>query len=178
MSTGASREAPVDNECFSRRQQEILICRPSGGGLDNLGTWAWAPGYLGWNFPGCLRQNGTFQAFLAGPSQCPNSWILMNVSGRMQLCRRSSREPYCLPPAADGLYFSGNLIKVEKCPGNREPYWCSTQTEGFTAGPMRRGRRQRRRRRGRPTPAKLSIAIGKALADPGAGVGQRLRSCK
>ena len=119
MSTGASREAPVDNECFSRRQQEILICRPSGGGLDNLGTWAWAPGYLGWNFPGCLRQNGTFQAFLAGPSQCPNSWILMNVSGRMQLCRRSSRERHCLPPAADGLYFSGNLIKVEKC--SRKP---------------------------------------------------------
>ena len=52
-----------------------------------------------WNFPGfprwaqamskqldfdeCLRQNATVQAFLAGSSQCPNSWILINVSDRM-----------------------------------------------------------------------------------------------
>ena len=32
LSTGASREAPVDNECFSRRYQEILTYRPLGAG--------------------------------------------------------------------------------------------------------------------------------------------------
>ena len=50
LSTGASREAPVDNECFSRRQQEILIYRSWGAGLSNLGTWAWIHGYLGWRW--------------------------------------------------------------------------------------------------------------------------------
>ena len=50
MSTGASREAPVDNECFSKRQQDILIYRLLEAGLGNLGIWACVPGCLGWRW--------------------------------------------------------------------------------------------------------------------------------
>ena len=50
LSTSASREAPVDNECFSRGQQEILIYRVLKAELDNLGIWACVPGCLGWRW--------------------------------------------------------------------------------------------------------------------------------
>ena len=45
------------------------------------------------DFDECFRQNAIFQGFLGGEGQCPNSWILMNVSGKMQLSRLSSLGP-------------------------------------------------------------------------------------
>ena len=69
LSTGASREAPVDNECFSKRQQEFLIYRPLGAGLGNLGTWSWVPRYLGWRWQILIyRPLGAGQDFLSPPS--------------------------------------------------------------------------------------------------------------
>ena len=51
------------------------------------------PGFAQWagpvskllDFEECLRQNANFQARHMDPNQCPNNWILMNVSSKIQL---------------------------------------------------------------------------------------------